>query len=117
MANPYHIDLLVGYTGGDTTTAAFRVKSGAMALTITAPALDGGTLILEYRPYTPDNSAQWYSKPAGTFEQADLDANNQVWDNTLIGEGEVRARLTGSLGSANISEMRLRPTHESDIEL
>jgi hypothetical protein len=118
MSNPFHLDFLLAHSGGDTTTPAQRVKSGAMALTITAPNLDGGTLILEYRPYTTDGVAQWYSKPAGTFTQVDLDANNQVWDNTLIGEGEVRFRLTGTLGaSAVITEVYLRPTHETDIEL
>lgn len=118
MANDFHIDLLTGYSGGDITTDPVRVKSGANALVIYAPSLDGGTLQLQYRPYTADDSGQWYSRATGTFLQGDLDAENKIWINTLIGEGEVRAVLTGTAGgAASIIEMKLRPTHETEIEL
>jgi hypothetical protein len=117
MANPFHIDLLKNYVGGDITTPAVRIKSGAMGLFITAPDLQGGTLTIQQRPYTDDDSGQWYSKATSTFTVAELDANNQAWVNTLLAEGEIRAVLSGTGGPATIAEVLLRPTHETEIEL
>lgn len=112
--NPFHIDLVDTYSGGNNVFAEFNLKTGANQLTIKASDLDGGTLYLEQQP---SGKTEWYRKSAGAFTDASLDSDKKLWLNTLLGEGKVRVVLEGSLGGSVIEEMSLRPTHETDINL
>jgi len=119
MSNDFHIDLFKDFSGGDVVGPAIPIKSGANSLNVTASNLDGGSVILEFRPIRKDGASQsqWYRKPAGTFTVAELDGNDKAWDNVLLGEGHVRGVLENSSGNAVIEEMLIRPTHETEIDI
>lgn len=111
--NKYHIDLLVNHTAGNTTTDPEFVKSGANALILTA-VLDGATVKLQYRPL--NGTGEWYELPAGIFTQVGV-SELKAWNNTLLGEGHVRAVVEDATINTVITEFLLRPTHETDIDL